>query len=97
MDAFEKRISEIKSMSKEEFEAWTASIADQVHSYSGINPPPGARFLGFKRRTYSNGKTDVFAYYMTPDWEFYYETDSSLKYKKEMRRVHLLLLGAKLN
>ncbi len=79
-----KEIKKIKEMNKEEFEAWINEQRSDIWSFPGLYPPNKAEYLGNIMR----GETRYF-YYMDPEGNMYYESDSGYLFKKRMEKIHL--------
>lgn len=86
MKSFEEEVREIKRMEHEDFLKYINERRSDIHSFPGLVPPNGAMFLGFLNR-----EDDIYAYYMDPSGEMYYENDKGHAFKKKMAKATLKL------
>ena len=79
-----KEIENIKRMNQEDFEAWINERRSDIWSFPGSYPPNEAVYLGNVLR----GETR-YLYYMDPEGNMYYESDSGYLFKKKMSKLQI--------
>lgn len=83
MQDFETQVEEIKKMPQAEFEIYIRDLADDIWTFPGLVPPDGARYIG-----QVNKNRDTYYYYLAPDGDYYFETESGYQWKRKMDEFH---------
>lgn len=84
MRSFEEEVRAIKQMKPEAFLTYINERRSDIHSFPGLIPPNGAKFLGLLNR-----EDDIYAYYMDEEGEMYYENDKGHAFKKKIAKIQL--------